>query len=165
MPDTLTYRKEPIPADVEAVRDIVVSTGFFNQAEVDMAADLVRERLEKGPESGYFFLFAIHDGAIAGYTCYGPITGTQSSFDLYWIAVRDDRRGRGLGRALMERTEALVSGLGGGQIYAETSSREQYGPTRRFYESCGYAVEALVRDFYAPGDSKVIYVKVVGKEF
>lgn len=32
-----------------------------------------------------------------------------------------------------------------------------YAPTRKFYTSLGYAEEARLADFYAPGDDKVIY--------
>jgi RimJ/RimL family protein N-acetyltransferase len=34
-----------------------------------------------------------------------------------------------------------------------------YNRTRRFYERCGYREEATLREFYSPGDDKVIYVK------
>ena len=41
----------------------------------------------------------------------------------------------------------------------ETSSRENYAPTRSFYRGRGYEEEARVRDYYAMGDDKVILVK------
>ena len=47
------------------------------------------------------------------------------------------------------------------QVYIETSNREQYAPTRGFYLRCGYRQEALLKDFYAVGDDKVIYGKVL----
>lgn len=159
--DVFTFREDPRPSDIEAVRRIVVSTGFFNEEEIDIAAELVEERIKRGLASGYLFLFAEQDGEVMGYTCYGPISGTRRSFDLYWIAVHESCRGRGLGKGLMAKTESLIAAQGGGRVYAETSSREQYGPTRRFYESCGYVAEAVIKDFYDVGDSKVIYVKVV----
>jgi hypothetical protein len=34
----------------------------------------------------------------------------------------------------------------------------------RFYERCGYTLQAVIDDFYAPGDSKAIYGKVLGSE-
>jgi hypothetical protein len=43
----------------------------------------------------------------------------------------------------------------------ETSSRPLYEPTRRFYLACGYRLEAQLEDFYAPGDGKVIFLKVL----
>jgi len=65
----------------------VASTGFFNAAEVGIAGELVTERLTKGLRSGYHFVLAERGSRLVGYACYGPIDGTQDSFDLYWIAV------------------------------------------------------------------------------
>ena len=50
----------------------------------------------------------------------------------------------------------------GQRIYIETSNRGQYVPTRAFYLKCGYAEDAVLREFYGPGDDKVIYVKALG---
>ena len=44
-------------------------------------------------------------------------------------------------------------------MYVETSSRPIYRPTRQFYVKCGYTEDALLEDYYAPGDGKVIYRK------
>jgi ribosomal protein S18 acetylase RimI-like enzyme len=150
-----------MPADRDAVRAIVESTGFFNPAEVGIAVELVDERLAKGPASGYHFVFAERDGRVGGYTCYGLITGTAASYDLYWIAVDASHRRGGLGRRLMAETERLIREAGGQRVYAETSNRGQYAPTRAFYERCGYHLEAMLKDFYAPGDDKVIFVKAL----
>ena len=51
--------------------------------------------------------------------------------------------------------------LKGSQIYIGTSSREQYVPTRAFYENNAYKLEAVLEEFYAPADSKCIYVKAL----
>ena len=61
----------------------------------------------------------------------------------------------------MTDAERLIKAAGGGRIYVQTSSRPQYDPTRRFYERAGYRVDADQRDYYAPGDGKVTYVKEV----
>jgi hypothetical protein len=50
---------------------------------------------------------------------------------------------------------------GARRVYADTSSRLQYKPTRAFYLACGYVREAILADFYAPDDGKVIFVKVL----
>jgi GNAT superfamily N-acetyltransferase len=161
MESDITFRYEPVLEDCAAVRAIVASTGFFNPAEVGIAVELVEERLARGERSGYFFVFAEREDEVPGYACYGPIDGTEGSFDLYWIAVDHGRRGHGLGRALMRATERLVRAAGGRRIYAETSGRPQYEPTRRFYERLGFIAETRLRDFYAAGDDKVFYVKAL----
>jgi D-alanine-D-alanine ligase len=158
----VTLRTEVRPDDITTVRRIVESTGFFHPPEVDVAVELVEERLNRGEASGYYFLFAERDGRVLGYTCYGPIACTLASYDLYWIVVDTAERGQGLGRDLLRLTEELIAARGGQRVYAETSGRELYEPTRAFYERCGYDREAVQKDFYAPGDDKVMYVRVVG---
>jgi GNAT superfamily N-acetyltransferase len=148
-------------SDVAAVRSIVTSSGFFALHEIDVAAELVEERLARGVASGYHFVFADAGGQPIGYACYGPIACTVGSFDLYWIAVTAAARGQGLGRRLLAEVERRVAAAGGRRLYIETSSRPLYEPTRRFYERCGYATAACLADFYGPGDAKVIFVKAL----
>lgn len=157
----IIYREAVGETDPESVRSILDSSGFFSREEIGIALELVNERLAGGPGSGYHFLFAERSGRVMGYTCFGPIAGTAASFDFYWIAVHNESRRCGTGRILLERSEKIISQMGGKRIYIETSSRDQYKPTRMFYEKCGYRAEAHIADFYAPGDAKIIYVKVL----
>jgi ribosomal protein S18 acetylase RimI-like enzyme len=157
----LRFREEVHPSDRDVVRDIIMASGFFSLAEVAIAVELVEARLAQGRQSGYDFIFAEHDRDVVGYTCFGPIPGTVVSYDLYWIAVRHQYRGQGVGSILIRRSEEMITALGGRRIYVETSSRALYTPTHAFYEARGYRQEALLEDYYAPGDSKLIYVKVV----
>lgn len=147
------------PADVEAVRELVRGTGFFNAEEVDIAAELAAERLARGPASGYEFLLAEEGGKLLGYSCFGLIPCSSVSWDLYWIAVAAAAQGGGLGRRLLRATEERVRAAGGLAVYAETSGRAQYDPTRAFYRRCGYTVAAVFEDFYAVGDAKYVFLK------
>lgn len=147
--------------DADVVRDIVASTGLFRPDEIGIAVELVEERLRVGPASGYHFIFAEREGRVLGYSCYGPVPLTLQSYDLYWIAVRKDVQGTGIGRRLLERSEAAVIDLGGRRVYIETSSKTIYRDTRRFYERGGYRAEATLKEFYSPGDNKLIYVKAL----
>lgn len=163
-PAGVRLREELRPGDEEAVRGIIESTRFFSPAEVDVAVELVQERRAKGPPSGYLFLFAEQESPgsrVVGYTCFGEIACTVGSYDLYWIAVRGEERGRGLGRWLLGETERRIAALGGRRVYIETSGREQYAPTQEFYLSCGYRLEARLEEFYGPGDAKLVYVKAL----
>lgn len=157
----IQYRDTVAQADPASVRAITESSGFFYPDEIDTAVELVEERLAKGLKSGYHFIFADEDGRTLGYSCFGPIACTKSSFDHYWLAVSNEARGKGIGTALIAATERAIAALGGTRIYIETSSRPLYDPTRTFYIARGYSLEAELKDFYGPGDSKVIYVKVL----
>jgi ribosomal protein S18 acetylase RimI-like enzyme len=147
--------------DHEALDRLLRATGFFNGEEHSVALELVSERIAEGEGSHYRFLVAEEDGEVLGYACWGPILGTVASVDLYWIAVDPQAQGRGVGKALMEMAEAQVAAEGRSRVYLETSSRAQYVPTRAFYLRCGYSVVAELEDFYAPGDGKVVFLKVL----
>jgi GNAT superfamily N-acetyltransferase len=158
----LTWRSEPSEQDIEAVRGLVAGTGRFTGTEVDIAAELVEDRVRRGAASDYRFILADRGERLAGYTCFGPIAGTEGRYDLYWIAVDRLLQRSGLGRDLIERTEAAVGALGGQMIYVETSTLAAYIPTRAFYVKNGYTRAATLPDFYRPGDGKAIFVKRVG---
>jgi ribosomal protein S18 acetylase RimI-like enzyme len=156
-------RIEVVPGDRHAVRTLVECTGFFNRDEIEIAVELVNERLAHGPASGYEFVFADVDALLAGYACYGAIPCTSGSFDLYWIAVDPRFQRQGIGAMLMADVESRIAAAGGERIYIDTSGRGQYEPTRAFYERNGFRCEARLKDFYAPGDDRVIYVKALAK--
>ena len=160
-PTKSTLRFEPQDSDRAAVRRIIDSTGLFRPPEVDVAVELVEERLAKGAPSGYEFVFAEDNGQVLGYACFGHNEMTVASYDLYWICVDKTLHGRGVGKQLLLAAEERVRKLGGGRIYIETSTRPDYLATRGFYEKCGYLVEAQLAHYYAPGDGKVVFVKAL----
>lgn len=155
----IELRTSVAASDREHVRNIVAATGMFHAPEVDVAVELVDDRLAKGEASDYSFVFADEHGETRGYACYGFNTMTQSSWELYWIAVDPLHQNKHIGRRLLEFVEADIASRGGGQLFVETSGRAAYAPTRRFYLGRGYAIAAELSDFYAPGDSKVIFVR------
>jgi len=159
---SLAWRSEPVASDVARVRAIVEATGRFNAEEVAIAVELVEDRLTKGAASDYAFVLAEEGGTLVGYACFGRIPGTEGSYDVYWLAVDPRAQGRGVGREILRACEAEVVRLGGRRIYLDTSARPDYAPARAFYEACGYRCEAVLRDFYRPGDGKAIFCRVVG---
>jgi len=161
MDNKYQFRSTVKAFDPENIRRIVASAGFFNEEEINIAAELAEEHLAIGLESGYHFIFAEINAETVGYACFGPIPATKFSFDLYWIAVHESQRGKGLGKILMAETEKAIAELGGRRIYIETSGKEQYMPTQKFYYSCNCVLETELKDFYAPEDSKLIFLKVI----
>lgn len=172
--EDLRLRYEVTGGDPARVRALTEATGFFRPEEVAIAVELVEERFSRGAASGYEFVFAEPDGGegaaggeeggggLVGYACFGPIPLTVESWDLYWIAVAPEHQGRGLGRRLLAEAEARIRAAGGRRVYADTSTRPQYTPTRAFYQRAGYALAAELPDFYAPGDGKAVFSKVLG---
>lgn len=158
---SLSLRSEVRAADREAVRQIVVSTGFFAEHEVAVAVELLDDRLEHPESSTYRFLFAEDNQKIYGYTCFGLIPCTLAGYDIYWIVVHESARGNGIGSRLLKETERAIVGLEGCRVYIETSGRRLYDTSRSFYEKHGYREAARLDEFYAPNDPKIIYEKIL----
>ena len=155
------YRTRAKAADAPAVRRLVESTGVFNGQERAVALELLEARLARGAKSGYSFVFAEQQGRLLGYAAWGDAPLTERTFDLYWIVVAPTAQGKGVGRALLAHVEWAVAARGGGSLYIETSSRTGYVRTRRFYREAGYRQVARLRDYYAPGDHKVMFCKAI----
>lgn len=157
--ETIILRTEPAATDIDAVKEIIESTGFFRPDEILVAVELVEERLAKGSASGYEFVFAEIEGVVAAYACFGLIPCSIISYDLYWIATGKDYQNRGLGKLILTKVEELVKALGGKTIYIETSSKPDYEPTRQFYLKTGYMLKVQFENFYDTGDDKQVYIK------
>ena len=150
---------------VFSAAEIAVALELFDEGVVERgrrnAEDASRSafRLPHSP-SDYLFLGAFTpEEVLVGYACWGPTPATDRTWDLYWIAVDTALQGAGIGTILLEEVERRLVGQHARMLIAETSSRSDYTATRGFYERRGYAEAARVRDFYAPGDDRIIFVK------
>jgi ribosomal protein S18 acetylase RimI-like enzyme len=152
-------------ADLPALEILLRSNmPLFSERECRVALDVMAEGLAR-PEDDDPYLFSLvkRMGHVVGYACYGTVPLTQGCFDLYWIAVDPTLHGQGIGRALLQRCEVEMRRLGGRLVTAETSGRRDYERARRFYEkTMGFDEVARIKDFYRPGEDKVIFVKRLG---
>jgi hypothetical protein len=64
-----------------------------------------------------------------------------------------------VGRGLLAASEQAIRKLGGRLLVLETSGLPTYEPTRNFYLSTGYTLEATLKDFYSDGDDLVFFTK------
>ena len=77
--------------------------------------------------------------------------------ELYWLSTHNNFRGQGIGKKLITRLIEKIQELGGSKIYIKTDGKDLYKPTRRFYDSCGFRVEALLKQYYDKNDDCYIY--------
>jgi ribosomal protein S18 acetylase RimI-like enzyme len=144
-------------ADRAPLEAIVRATGVFSEAEVAIALELI----DAPASAGYRFLVAERDGKVAGYACFGATPLTDGVYDLYWIAVDPALHGAGIGQQLMRAVEAEILASGGRMVIIETASKPSYDKTRAFYVRYGCREVARLPDFYARGDDKVVYARVL----
>lgn len=142
--------------DRPAVERMTRDTGFFHEDEVAIAVEVFDAAV--AGTSDYVAVGAEVNGALAGWICWGPTPCTLGTWDCYWIVVDPAHQGEGIGSTLLGEMEQRLAGRAR-LIVAETAGRDEYGPTRAFYERRGYHAQSRIPDFYAPGDDQVVYVK------
>jgi len=152
-----------VAGDRSGVFRILENAGNFTPAEVGIALELIDEWLELGEHSGYLtYVLEGRDpekSEVLGYVCFGPTPLTESTFDLYWIAVDKSKHRGGVGKRLLKFSEEEVIRRGGKMLLIETSSQETYGGTIQFYERTGYELVGKIPEYYKPGDDKLIFAK------
>lgn len=150
--------KAPSLDDRPRVRAMVEATGMFRPEEVDIADEVFTAAVRE-PGRDYYALGAYDDDSLVGFVCYGPTPGTVATWDLYWIVVDPAVQRQGVGGRLIDTAEEAIAALGGRLLVVETSSRDDYGPTRAFYDARGYGVAARIAAYYAPEDDLIVFTK------
>jgi hypothetical protein len=157
----LTLRTEVQRRDRERIAEITTATDVFYPPEVAVAVELVDDRLTKGKASDYQFLFVDEGEVTLGYAIYGFNSMTKSSWDLYWIAVDPESHGSGRrpvaahrGRVARARRR-LYPSLGRNRRPRKLQTHA------RVLRLDGLHDRRRAEDFYAPGDSKIVFVKAL----
>jgi ribosomal protein S18 acetylase RimI-like enzyme len=148
-----------MPADSEALIELTTGTGFFKPIELTTLREVLNDYHKEDRLAGHrAFLWEEADRLI-GYVYYAPAPMTDGAWYLYWIAVANGTRGRGLGGRMLDFVEKDVRDRGGRLLLIETSGLAHYEPTRRFYFKYGYTVVAQIADYYAEGDGLTVFAK------
>ena len=148
--------------DRKAIEEILRSTEYFYEFEIQTALEIADETISSGEEkSGYWWMKIIDDDGLVAFANYGKNAFSTHSWDLYWIAVHQNSRNKKLGSVLLKACEDDVRNAGGKILWIETSGRPLYASTEAFYRRNGYDLHASLKDFYGEGDPKQIYSKVL----
>jgi ribosomal protein S18 acetylase RimI-like enzyme len=152
------------PKDRDRIREILVAVARFKDDEIAAAVDLVDQALEHGGRSEYLVHVLEEPDSgprrmVQGYVCFGATPLTDGVFDLYWIAVDPKHQGQGFGQILLKFVENEVRRQSGRMLLIETSSKQSYAPTIRFYQRSGYDEISRIKDFYRIEDDKVVFCK------
>jgi len=150
--------------DRPRIREILVATARFTDDEIRAAVELVDHYLDHPTRSEYltFVLESPESGPnrqVQGYVTYGATPKTEGVFDLYWIAVDPRHQGQGFGQLLLRFVENEVRRQRGRMLLIETSSKESYSPTLRFYQRSGYDEISRIKDFYRIECDKIVFCK------
>ena len=156
----MTVKIRPmLSKDKTALMKILQDTPEFKPSEVTVAEEVIDSYLDDPVNSGYNTLIAEDESGVAGYISYGPTPLTEGTWDLYWEVVARQKRGKGIGGALMREAEGEIRKAEGRLALIETSSTPAYKNTLRFHMGLDYEIIARIPDFYSPGDDKIILQK------
>ena len=147
--------------DREDIKRILEDTNHFNADEIGVAIELIDIYLNDEKQKDYIFYIRENEDSkkAAGYICYGKRPLTESTYDLYWIAVDPGIHGKGTGSMLVKHMESDLKSKGGNLILIETSGKAEYKNERKFYTKNGYEVQTVIKDFYRGDDDLFIYRK------
>jgi GNAT superfamily N-acetyltransferase len=150
-------------ADAGEVEKILNKIPIFSEVEVKVGMELVNIAASDIEQTDYNVFVYEEEGKIYGYHCTGRRPLTDAVYDLYWIAVDPESKIKGIGRKLLQHAENFVLEKQGRWLLAETSSKKSYEKTRNFYLRNNFSVIAQISDFYAAGDSLIIFGKFFNK--
>ena len=153
-------------SDRPRILEILTATARFTSQEIGWAMELVDLAFDGRKEYEIHVLEEPDSGpsrTVQGYVCFGPTPKSQGVFDLYWIAVDPRQQGQGYGQLLLRFVENEVRRQNGRMLLIETSSKQSYAPTIRFYQRAGYDEISRIKDFYRIEDDKVVFCKHLGQ--
>jgi ribosomal protein S18 acetylase RimI-like enzyme len=137
---------------------LIRNTSEFEPDEIPIAEEIIDAYLDC-PNQYYTIKVAKIESIVVGYVCFGQTPLTKSTWDIYWMAVDNEKRRIGIGKTLLKSAEEEIFGLRGKLILVETSSKPNYLNTRKFYKRNGYRQVSRITDFYAPDDHLIIFEK------
>lgn len=140
--------------DLSAVSSILDATELFPS---EMLANMAEPFLSGADP--YIWLTACEGNDVLGFAYCEPERMTDGTYNLLAIAVDPERQSGGTGQLIVAAVEQAVTDLGGRVLLVETSSLAEYERTRSFYDQLGYGREAVIREFYAKGEDKLVFWK------
>lgn len=151
-----------VEEDLKGIESILISSGFFYDFEIEIALGLAAESIGLSPEiCGYHWMKVNNEDGLIAFANYTRNSFSVHSWDLYWLAVHENHRHKKIGSALLKAVEEDIRKKGGKILWLDTSGRPLYKSTEAFYQRNGFDLKASLKDFYAFGDPKQVYSKIL----
>jgi ribosomal protein S18 acetylase RimI-like enzyme len=138
------------------VKNIAVDTGMFAED------DWQNPDLQNLQEDHHWIVVTAESGEVLGAAYFAPEMVSTNLWNTFFLAVKKEFHGQGVGKFLMRHIEYLAIHAGIRTLIVETSNQDAYAQARGFYTSLGYSKEAEIRNYYGEGDNKIVFWKSVG---
>ena len=144
-------------ADLPAVKLILADTGLFPP---EMLEDIVGPFLQGNEHEHRWLVCETAADGVVGFSYTRAEELADSVWNLLAIGFCSEFQGRRFGTELIAEVERSLKGER--MLIVETSSLDDFDSTRDFYRSRGYDQEAVIRGYWADGDDKIIFRKLLG---
>ena len=142
--------------DSDAIMAIVKASGQFD-ADGILHVQGTLEQHFAGVGDGIWL--TADDGEPVGVAYCAPEPVASGTWNLLMLWVRNDRHSEGHGSALVRHLGEEMKRRNARLLIVETSGLPAFAAARAFYEKCGFAHEATIRNFFAEGDDKLVLTK------
>lgn len=138
---------------LEQVPSLINGLDFFRQWGADGHA--ICHQLAAAPEHDVILAATDERGQLLGFCWVMPKGAFGRSAYLRLLAIHNDHRRSGLGRALMARCEQLTLSPNGLCMLVTSTNTA----ARQFYERLGYQQVGLLPSYVKPGIDECLYLK------
>jgi ribosomal protein S18 acetylase RimI-like enzyme len=150
--------------DRAAVQDLAVVNKMFARDELDEFNEAFDGALDGRRPDRQWWVVSTPDSRVIAAAYVAPEPYSDRLWNLFFLAVDPDQHGSGAGTSLIGHVEDVLRASGedvARVLIVETSSTDQYAATRAFYRARGFDEAARIREFYGPGDHKVVFWKAL----
>jgi ribosomal protein S18 acetylase RimI-like enzyme len=147
--------------DSVAIRAIAIGTGLFDEQSWPEVQEVMKDSVAGELEHHSWIVLEDEHHQVVAAAYYAPEPFAHRMWNMYFLGVLPGRQGDGSGGALVKYVENVLREAGERVLIIETSGVDSFEPTRGFYRKQGYTEEARIREFYGPGDDKVVFWKAL----
>jgi ribosomal protein S18 acetylase RimI-like enzyme len=145
-------KKEDLPQLIKVYKEAFKIHNIFKKSEKEIIKHWESSKVE--PDD---FVVALKDGkVVAGCLVTMQYVESHTLARIKHIAVAEAFRGKGIGRAIMEKAEEII---GTGKIEIHVAENEKIALP--FYKKLGYKQEGILSDHYRKGESCYLLGKYV----
>ena len=149
------------PGDTDTVLALAKKLEMFDADGLELIKATLTDYLGGDSNDRWF---SADDNGLVGVIYCTPEPMTIGTWNVLMLLVDRDLQRQGHGSALMSHVEQTLRDLGERLLIVETSSLGEFKPARKFYSKCGFREEARIRNFYEPGNDKIIFSKALREE-
>ena len=148
--------------DAGPIKALAIINGMFAPDEVGWVDDALRRDRDGSSEDDIWLVAVGSDKGVLAAAYVAPEPFGDRVWNLYFLAVDPRHQRKGVATTLLIHVEQSLRAARDNVarvLIVETSSGEAYEGARSLYAQRGFIREAVVREFYGPGDDKVTFWK------